>query len=294
MDCSPREKVLFLEKHHPEIPIIRQTDLLGIARSTAYYVPVLDPEDDFLMKLIDKIYTDHPFYGSRRIRVMLERKGHPIGRDRVCSLMRKMGIAAIYPKPRTTFLESHHRKYPYLLKGLIIWHPNQVWATDITYIRLQHGFIYLVVILDWYSRYVLSFRISLTLEEEFCLEALEESLEENTPEIFNSDQGSQFTGHAFTGMLEKKNIRISMDSKGRAYDNIFTERLWRSVKYEEVYLKNYGTPLEAYQSLKQYFHFYNHERPHQSLDYQTPAELYFQTMKNEKARILPIFMPHPS
>lgn len=276
LDCSPREKVLFLEKHYCQISVVRQTELLGIAKSTAYYSPIIDLEDDLYMKKIDEIYTAWPYFGSRRIRAVLERRGYDIGRDRVCSLMRKMGIEAIYPKHRTTFPNAQHRKYPYLLKGLTIFRPNHVWSTDITYIRLEHGFIYLVAILDWYSRYVLSFRVSITLEDEFCIEALNESLEVTIPEIFNSDQGSQFTGNGFTGLLESKKVQISMDSKGRAYDNIFTERLWRSVKYEEVYLKNYQSPLEAYESLKKYFYFYNHERPHQSLDYKTPAEIYFK------------------
>lgn len=274
--------------------MIRQVELLGIARSTAYYSPIIDPEDDLYMKKIDEIYTAWPYFGSRRIRAILLRRGHDIGRTRVCSLMRKMGIEAIYPKHRTTFPNSQHRKYPYLLKGLTICRPNHVWSTDITYIRLQHGFIYLVAILDWYSRYVLSFRVSITLEDEFCIEALEESLEKEVPEIFNSDQGSQFTGNAFTGVLENKKIQISMDGKGRAYDNIFTERLWRSVKYEEVYLKNYQSPLEAYESLKKYFYFYNHERPHQSLDYQTPAEIYFKKSKSLKTGSSLTFLQSPS
>lgn len=285
---------MLLEKDHREIPVARQTELLGIARSTAYYRPIIDSEDDLYMKKIDEIYTAWPYFGSRRIRAILERRGYDIGRDRVCSLMRRMGIEAIYPKHRTTFPNAQHRKYPYLLKGLTICHPNHVWSTDITYIRLKHGFIYLMAILDWYSRYVLSFRISITLEDEFCIEALEESLEKTIPEIFNSDQGSQFTGNAFTGVLESNKVQISMDGKGRAYDNIFTERLWRSVKYEEVYLKNYQSPLEAYESLKKYFYFYNHERPHQSLDYQTPAEVYFKS-KSLKTGSTPIFLqPKPS
>ena len=285
---------MFLEKDHCKISVVRQTELLGIARSTAYYSPIIDPEDDLYMKKIDEIYTAWPYFGSRRIRAILLRRGHDIGRDRVCSLMRKMGIEAIYPKHRTTFPNAQHRKYPYLLKGLEICRPNHVWSTDITYIRLKHGFIYLVAILDWYSRYVLSFRISITLEDEFCIEALEESLRKTIPEIFNSDQGSQFTGNGFTSILENSNVQISMDSKGRAYDNIFTERLWRSVKYEEVYLKNYQSPLEAYESLKKYFFFYNHERPHQSLDYQTPAEVYFKSQSLKTGSPLTSVLSPPS
>jgi putative transposase len=278
---------LLLEKNHPEISVVRQTQLLEISRSTAYYQPVVDPANDMLMKMIDEIYTDCPFYGSRRMKAILKRKGYPIGRDRVCRLMQEMGIVAIYPKRRTTFPEANNKKYPYLLKDLKIRRPDHVWSTDITYIRLQRGFVYLVAILDWYSRYVLSFRISLTLEEEFCIEALKESLERSIPKIFNSDQGSQFTGNSFTGLLESRKVQISMDSKGRAYDNIFTERLWRSVKYEEVYLKNYVTPIEAHESLKKYFNFYNHERPHQSLNYQTPAEIYFKKKRAQKNGFVP-------
>ena len=274
---------MLLEKNHPDLSIVRQTELLGIARSTAYYCQIIDPEDDQLMKKIDTIYTTWPYFGSRRIRIILRRRGDDIGRERIGSLMKKLGIQAIYPKRRTTIPNSQHKKYPYLLKGLDICRPDMVWSTDITYIRLQQGFIYLVAIIDWYSRYVLGFRISVTMEEDFCIETLKSSLEKSIPEIFNSDQGSQFTGNNFTGILESRNVKISMDSKGRAYDNIFIERLWRTVKYEEVYLKNYQTPLEAYESLRRYFHFYNHERPHQSLDYQTPAEVYFQKNQVEKA-----------
>lgn len=279
---------MLLEKKHSEISVVQQADLLGIARSTAYYCPFIDPEDDLHMRIIDEIYTAWPYFGSRRIRVMLERRGYEVGRDRIRSLMRKMGIQAIYPKPRTTFPNSQHKKHPYLLKGLTINRPNHVWSTDITYIRLQKGFIYLVAIMDWYSRYVLGFRISITLEDEFCVEVLEECLEKTLPEIFNSDQGVQFTGNSFAGLLESNNVKISMDGKGRAYDNIFTERLWRTVKYEEVYLKNYQTPLEAFESLKKYFNFYNHVRPHQSLNYKTPAEVYFGSQILETSQLITI------
>lgn len=275
MDCSPSEKRLFIEKDHHGLSILRQTELLGIARSTAYYVPTIHPEDHTFMRRIDEIYTRCPFYGSRRIAAMLQRQGFEIGRDRVCSLMKKMGIAAIFPKPNTSKKHPEHRIYPYLLQDTKICRPNHVWGSDITYIRLAAGFMYLVAIIDWFSRFVLSFRLSNTLEDSFCIEALEESLATASPEIHNSDQGSQFTGNGFISVLEHKNIRISMDGRGRALDNVFTERLWRSLKYEEVYLKHYENPMEAYTGIEEYFHLYNFERPHQSLDYKTPAEIYF-------------------
>lgn len=275
MDCSPAERRLLLENDHPALSITNQAELLGIARSTAYYIPRVDPEDGLLMRIIDEIYTAWPFYGSRRIRVELGRRGHEIGRDRVVSLMRKMGIKALFPGPNTSKANFQHRKYPYLLRGLPICRPNHVWGTDITYIRLPHGFLYLVAIIDWFSRYVIAFRLSNTLEDTFCVDTLSEALKVGKPEIHNSDQGSQFTSLGYLGILLGHGIKISMDGKGRALDNIFTERLWRTVKYEEVYLHEYQTPLEAYQKIKQYFHFYNHKRPHQSLDYQTPAEVYF-------------------
>jgi len=227
------------------------------------------------MEKIDKIYTQWPFYGSRRIRIELNRGGDAIGRDRVCSLMRKMGIQAIYPKRNLSQVNHNHRKFPYLLRGVEITHVDHVWSTDITYIRMAQGFLYLVAMIDWFSRYVLSFHLSNSMENDFCIETLEESLKKNKPEIHNSDQGSQFTSNDYISILETNGIQISMDSRGRALDNIFVERLWRSVKYEEVYLKNYQTPLHAYQELKKYFHFYNNRRPHQSLNYQTPAEVYF-------------------
>jgi len=278
--CSPTEKRLLLENDHPVLSISNQVELLGIARSTAYYIPYLDPEDDRLMKVIDEIYTIRPFYGSRRIRVELNRKGYGIGRDKVCSLMRRMGIKALFPGPNTSKANHQHHKYPYLLRGLPICRPNHVWGTDITYIRLCQGFLYLVAIIDWFSRYVISFRLSNTLEDTFCVEALSEALGIGKPEIHNSDQGSQFTGLSYLNILTNHDIKISMDGKGRALDNIFTERLWRSLKYEEVYLHQYQTPMEAYQQIKQYFHFYNHVRPHQSLNYKTPAEAYFDPLSS--------------
>ena len=227
------------------------------------------------MRLLDEQYTRTPFYGSRRMVVALGEQGWKINRKRVRRLMQQMGIEAIYPKPRLSDPAPGHRIYPYRLRGLAITRPNQVWSTDITYIRLRRGFVYLVAILDWFSRYVVDWEISITLDTSFCLSTLDRALEKATPEIFNSDQGAQFTSDEFTGCLENAGILISMDGRGRAMDNIFTERLWRSVKYEEVYLKDYlGVP-DALENLKSYFRFYNFHRPHQSLDNQTPAAVYF-------------------
>lgn len=235
-----------------------------------------NPEDELYMKQIDEIYTEYPFYGKRRIYQTLLRRGYDIGVKRVCSLMRRIGIQAIYPKPNLSKAAHDHKKYPYLLRGIEICQPNHVWGTDITYIRLAQGFIYLVAIIDWFSRYVLSFQLSNTLENDFCINALEAALKQSRPEIHNSDQGCQFTSNEYLSILENQKIQISMDGRGRAFDNIFTERLWRSLKYEEVYLKSYETPCHAYEEIKKYFTFYNHFRPHQSLDYKTPAEIYFK------------------
>jgi putative transposase len=227
-----------------------------------------------MMRLIDEQYIKTPFYGIRRITVWLRSLGHMVNRKRVSRLMRLMGIEAIRPKKRLTMSDSRHKKYPYLLKGLTIDRPDQVWASDITYVRMRHGFIYLVAVMDWFSRYVVGWSVSITLDAEFCVEALIESLSLSKPQIFNTDQGSQFTSTAFTGVLESQGVAISMDGRGRAFDNIFIERLWRSVKYEEVYLKEYDGVKEAVRSLGEYFRFYNQERPHQSLGYKTPYQVY--------------------
>ena len=226
------------------------------------------------MRLIDEQYTRTPFYGVRRMVIWLRGIGDPVNPKRVRRLMRKMGLEALYPKPNLSRANAQHKKYPYLLRGLEITRPNQVWGADITYIRLAGGFVYLVAILDWFSRYVVSWGVSVTLDSSFCLEALERALYVGRPEIFNSDQGVQFTCVDFTGRLEAEKIRISMDGRGRAMDNVFTERLWWSVKYEEVYLKDYGTVPVAVRNLGGYFGFYNEERPHQALGYKTPAEIY--------------------
>lgn len=229
------------------------------------------------MEQIDRIYTDHPFYGSRRMRALLTREGHRVNRKRVVRLMRLMGIEALYPKPNLSKPALEAKKYPYLLRGVEINAANQVWSTDITYIPVKGGFLYLTAVMDWYTRYVLSWKISNTLDVSFCLEALEEALEKGRPDIFNTDQGCQYTSYDFTNALERRQIQISMDGKGRALDNIFVERLWRTVKYEEVYIKKYETGLEVVKGLQTYMPFYNEKRPHQSLNYRTPSEAYWGT-----------------
>ena len=256
------------------LPIQRQCELAGVARSTVYAQssPVEACPDDLLIcRLIDEEYTRRPFYGSRRMRVYLQRLGHVINRKRVQRLMRLVGLRGMAPGPDTSKPRPEHKVYPYLLRGLAVERPNQVWSTDITYIRLARGFVYLVAVMDWYSRRVLSWRISNSMEAGFCVDCLEEALRHHgSPEIFNTDQGSQFTSDAFTGVLQAAGVKISMDGRGRALDNVFVERLWRNVKYEDVYLKGYETMAELTLGLAKYFTFYNDERPHQSLGYQTP------------------------
>jgi len=248
---------------------------LDISRSGLYYQPVGIPEENLtLMKLIDRQYLATPFYGARKIAVWMKSQNHQVNRKRVRRLMQLMGLKAIYRHPRTSKPVKGHTVYPYLLKVMKITRPNQVWAADITYIPMARGFLYLVAIIDWYSRYVLSWRLSNTLDADFCVEALEEALKKGKPEIFNTDQGAQFTGEAFTGLLKQHGIRISMDGKGSYNDNLFIERLWRTVKYEEVYLKAYQDGRDARIGLGNYFRFYNTERPHQTHGYRTPAEVY--------------------
>jgi len=227
-----------------------------------------------LTRLIDEIYTEFPFYGSRKIRAELARRGVVIGRERVQKLMRKMGIQALGPKPFTSRAHPEHKIYPYLLRGVIIGRVNQVWSTDITYIRLTQGWLYLVAIMDWFSRYVVSWKVSITLEMDFCIAALEEALHMARPEIFNSDQGTQFTSPMFTSILLRHEVRISMDGRGRVFDNIFTERLWRSVKYEEVYVNEYDSVKTATDRIDAYFDLYNNRRLHEALGYVPPAEIY--------------------
>jgi putative transposase len=259
------------------LSVRNQCRLLGVNRSTVYYrQQEVEQSDLEVMRLLDEQYTLTPQYGVERMTAWLKRKGLVIGHNRVRRLMRLMGLEAIYPKPRLSRPGGReNRKYPYLLRGLTIERPNHVWAADITYIRLWQGFVYLVAIMDWYSRYVLSWSLSVTLDAYFCVEALRQALGIARPEIFNTDQGPQFTSDEFIGVLREAGIAISMDGRGRVFDNIFVERLWRSVKYEEVYPKDYQTVDEARQNLTGYFHFYNYERLHQSLEYRTPAEVYF-------------------
>jgi len=267
------------------LSIIRQCELLDLPRSTFYHVPEPVSEADLaLMKLIDRCHMELPFYGSRRIVDWLGDEGYLVSRKRVQRLMRTMGIVAVYPKKNLSRANQAHRVYPYLLRNLNIDRPNQVWATDITYLPMARGFVYLVAVIDWYSRRVLSWRLSNTLDSQFCVDALEDAIAKyGAPEIFNTDQGSQFTSEEFTGVLKREEIQISMDGKGRWLDNVFVERLWRSVKYEEVYLKAYDNVGHARQSLETYFKFYNEKRRHQSLDRQTPDSVYYEQVAREAA-----------
>ena len=265
-----------IELNHGQLSIRRQCELLGLNRASLYYQPVPESKENLhLMRLIDEQYLDTPFYGSRRMTAWLESKGYCVNRKRVQRLMRLMGIEAVYPRPNTSKVNPSHKIYPYLLRGLAIVRPNQVWSTDITYIPMPRGYMYLVAIIDWYSRYVLSWKVSNTMDVGFCMDALEEALELGKPTIFNSDQGSQFTSLEFTGRLEAEEIAISMDGRGRALDNVFVERLWRSVKYEDIYIKDYENGVDLDAGLTKYFQLYNYHRPHQSLDYRTPACVHF-------------------
>ncbi len=267
-----------IEPEHPRISVRRQCELLGLPRSSYYREPVGESEENLeLMGVIDEEYTRHPFYGSRKMKNCLRRLGYKVNRKRVRRLMRRMGLSSIAPRKRVTMPGDGHKIYPYLLRNLGIDRPDRVWASDITYIRLRGGFVYLTVVMDWYSRYVLSWEISITMGDGFCVSALERALRvHGKPDIFNTDQGCQYTGHAFTGVLKGHGIRISMDGKGRAMDNIMVERLWRTVKYEDIYIKDYETVDDLKKGLRHYFWFYNNERPHQSLGDRTPAEVYFQ------------------
>lgn len=261
---------------HPRLSVAQQCALLALPRSSFYYRPAVVNEADLeLMRLLDEQYTETPFYGSRRMQVALEaRVGHAVNRKHVQRLMRQMGLEAVGPKPRLSEPHPGHKVYPYLLRDVPITRVDQVWSTDITYVRLRHGFVFLVAILDWFSRYVLAWELSVTIDGQFCVDALEAALDRSRPEIFNTDQGAQFTATAFTERVEAAGARVSMDGRGRALDNVFVERLWRSVKYEEIYLKDYGTVPEARRQLARYFQFYNDRRPHQSLGYRTPWAVY--------------------
>ena len=261
------------------LPVSRQCQLLNVPQSSYYYVPTSVCDEELaLMRLIDECYLDLPFYGTRRIKGwLLDNHGLVVNRKRIQRLRRLMAIETLYPKPNLSLANKQHKVYPYLLRGLNINRSNQVWATDITYIPMAKGFVYLVAVMDWYSRKVLSWRVSTTLDADCCIDALKEAIENyGCPEIFNTDQGSQFTSEDFTTVLKAHDIKISMDGKGRWVDNVFVERLWRSVKYEEVYLKAYDTVAEAKRSLGRYFTFYNTQRRHQSLNDQTPDTVYYQ------------------
>jgi len=269
------------------LPIVRQCQALGLARSTAYYTPKpVSPEDLALMRRIDELHLQHPFAGARMLRDLLGQEGRRVGRKRVAGLMAKTGIEALYRKPNTSRKQAGDQIYPYLLRELTIDRPNQVWATDITYIPMKKGFVYLVAVVDWYSRKVLSWRLSNTLTTDFCLDAVREAIwRHGTPEIFNTDQGCQFTSAEFTGLLKEHGIRISMDGKGCWRDNVFVERLWRSVKYEEVYLKAYDCVGEAKAQLAAYLAFYNTRRPHRAFDGHTPDAIYFAGLPAMKVAV---------
>jgi putative transposase len=263
-----------------DLPISKQADALNISRGSVYYLPrPVSAADLAIMRRLDRLHLEFPFAGSRMLRGLLAFEGCQIGRRHVKTLMRRMGIEALYGHPRTTKPEPGHKVYPYLLRGVEITRPNQVWAMDITYIPMERGFVYLAVVLDWFSRRVLSWRVSITMEAGFCVETLEDALARHgKPEIFNTDQGSQFTGAAFTGVLSNNGIAISMDGKGAWRDNVFVERLWRSVKYEEVYLRAYNSVSEARASIGGYLDFYNRRRPHSSLDGATPDQVFFNPL----------------
>jgi putative transposase len=272
---SRARRLAMIDRNYPELSLTRQCALLRVSRSSLYYQPAPVRQQDLeLMALMDRQYLKTPFYGSRRMTAWLRTQGHQVSRKRVRRLMQVMGLEAIYRRPKTSQPAPEHKLYPYLLRGVKVTRVNQVWMADITYIPMARGFLYLVAIMDWYSRYVLSWRLSNTLEVDFCIEALEEALRQGQPEIFNTDQGSQFTSEAFTSLLLERGIRISMDRKGHYTDNIFVERLWRSVKYEEVYLKAYQNGWEARTGIGNYMWFYNHERSHQALNYRTPAQVF--------------------
>jgi len=273
---SPPERRALVDRDDPAVPVVAQCRLLKIARSTLYYFALpVDPDDLALMRRMDELYLASPFYGSRRMVAVLRREGLAVNRKRVRRLMRVMGLEAIYQKPNTSQGHPDHKVYPYLLRGLIIDRPNQVWCADITYIPMAKGFVYLVAVMDWFSRRVLSWRLSIAMEADFCIEAVQEAMARHgQPEIFNTDQGVQFTSAAFLEQLEAAGVRISMDGKGRLLDNIFIERLWRSLKYEEVFIKAYGTVPEARLGIGGRLCFYNDERPHQALDYRTPRAVF--------------------
>jgi len=277
MSCSLEQRRAWIEEQHQRLSVARQCGLLGLARSSYYYVAEPEAAENLHYRgLLDQEYTQHPFYGvDNKMTFWLRQQGYAVGPKRVRRLLRQMGLMAVYPKRHLSLNPLEHRRFPYLLGGLKIDRPNQVWSSDITYIRLRGGFVYLVAILDWYSRYVLAWELSISLDVGFCLAALEWALTRERPEIFNTDQGVQFTSREFQAPLLAAQVRLSMDGRGRVFDNIFVERLWRSVKYEEVYLKDYEDVRAARRGLRDYFQFYNAERYHQALEYRTPQSVHF-------------------
>jgi putative transposase len=288
----PHELTQFVDPTHPELTISRQAELLGLDRQAYYYQPVVNKAEETRLKVhlnaIDEIYTERPYYGTRRLQHELEKSYDIcIGRDRIRHLMAQLGLEAIYPKPNTSKPGPGHAIYPYLLRGVRAAYPNHIWGTDITYIRTAEGFVYLVAFMDWYSRYVVAWALSDSLENSFVLEALQTALSFmadcglGVPDICNSDQGSHFTSQAYVDLLEQAGTQISMDGRGRCLDNIFTERLWRTVKYENVFLRSYQNLQEAQAGLTEYFQFYNTKRGHQSLDYHTPSEVYFDVRNDQ-------------
>jgi putative transposase len=275
LPSSREHERTLIEVGHPALSVRRQCELLGLSRSSLYYEPACETAENLrLMRRIDEQYTARPFYGSRRMTRWLIEQGEEVNRKRVQRLMRTMGLEAIYPKPRLSAAGKGYKVYPYLLRGVTIERADQVWSTDITYVPMTSGFMYLAAVIDWFSRYVIAWRLSNTLDGAFCLEMLEEALRSGKPEVFNTDQGVQFTADAFTGRLESAGVAVSMDGRGRALDNVFVERLWRSVKYEDIYIRGYEAVPELRRGLGRYFGFYNDERLHQSLGYRTPATVY--------------------
>ena len=276
MSCSLEQRRSWINPQHQRLSIRRQCQLLGLAAASYYYRAEPESAQNLrYMRWLDEEYTRYPFYGVRKMTFGLQQQGQAVGPKRVRRLLRTMGLMAVYAKPRLSLNPLAHRRFPYLLKGVAMVRPNQVWSTDITYIRLRGGFVYLAAVLDWYSRYVLAWELSISLEADFCVAVLERALTDQRPEIFNTDQGVQFTSAQFQAPLLAAQVRLSMDGRGRAFDNIFVERLWRSVKYEEVYLKDYRNVAEARHGLNQYFSFYNEQRIHQALDYRTPQNAHY-------------------
>jgi putative transposase len=284
LPVSVERKRAWVDPADSALSISQQCELLGLSRSSYYYEPATENAENLsLMEKIDREYTAHPFLGSRRMTTWLCRKGHEVNRKRVQRLMRLMGLEAVYPKPRLSLGRGGHKVYPYLLRNVAIERVNQVWSTDITYIPMPAGFMYLTAVMDWYSRFVLSWRLSNTLDVDFCLEALDEALSQGCPEVFNTDQGVQFTSTSYTSRLEAAGAKVSMDGKGRCLDNVFVERLWRTVKYEEIYLWRHETVPALESGLTRYFRYYGWERCHQSLENRTPAEVYGNGLKSRKA-----------